>query len=82
MEPGSLVSPALAGKFFTAEPPKKPETRIIKECKHFIYFLIRRKLLYNVVLVSTIQQLKSAIIIHIFPPFAKSFKTVDRRSLF
>ena len=82
MELGSLVSPALAGKFFTTAPPEKPETRIIKECKHFIYFLIRRKLLYNVVLVSTIQQLKSAIIIHICPPFANSFKTEDRRYLF
>ena len=32
------------------------------------YFLIGRKLLYNVVLVSAIQQCKSAIIIHRSPP--------------
>ena len=32
-----------------------------------IYFLTGGKLLYNVVLVSAVQQLKSAIIIHISP---------------
>ena len=37
-----------------------------------IYFLIGGKLLYNVVLVSAIQQCKLAIIIHVSPPFLVS----------
>ena len=42
-----------------------------------IYFLIGGKLLYNLVLVSAIQQRKSAIIIHISPPSEHLFLNVS-----
>ena len=38
------------------------------ESSHFIYFTIEVKLLYNVILVSPVQQSESAMCIHISPP--------------
>ena len=35
IEPTSLVSPALAGGFFTTEPPEKPTLRLLLLLSHF-----------------------------------------------
>ena len=45
----------------------------LKELKIFLNFFIGVELLYNVVLVSTVQQSESAIRRHISPPFWISF---------
>ena len=31
IEPGSLMSPALAGRFFTTEPPEKPQVLLVTQ---------------------------------------------------
>ena len=56
------MSPALAGRFSTTAPLGKPPIRFLK--KFFGVYL-----LYNVVLVSAVQQSESVIHIHIYLPF-------------
>ena len=58
-------TPALEGKILTTEPPGKSQQLTVCLLK---LFLIRGKLLYNAVLVSTIQQFKLAKIIYVSPP--------------
>ena len=60
------VSPALTGRFFTTEPPRKPRA---------LFFLIGVLLLYNAVLVSAVHWSESTICIHISPVFWTTLAT-------
>ena len=57
IEPGSLMSPALAGRFFTTEPPEKPQVLLVTQLNETIISCGQRALKERTYLLSTVEKL-------------------------